>query len=351
MATLFKTTGSEANGYIVFPDKTGKFIKVLFQHIPEGLSDGRKANYEVKEIAKRTEPLLIYQATGFREISFSLRFGARSIEEAYELYAFCNLLRRSVFPTNSGIPNTCKLHLGQFFVYYDVVDSGDGVTMQNSSDFSEAQNGMDCVVRDYQITPSEKRLNPDNNDVSGLPQTPSNWWVKVPSEITVSLSIYVFLGTVWGQGCLEASPSHANPDTLGAKETQGTGATSNTQGGDPVGNSATVDPAIAGDGTRDLGKPPGTIKSRSPGVADANGTYRTTTVYQDEKGNVTGQRVVANLKEGGRTVTTTNTALGLQSVTTFPKGGMTKGVTVTSPLPSEEPPTSGTGEGNSWGGS
>lgn len=349
-ATLFKNSGSESNGYLVFPAaKGGGMIKVLFQHIPENLSDGRKANYEVKEIAKRTEPLLIYQATGFREINFGLRFGARSIDEAYELYAFCNLLRRSVFPTVSGIPNTCKLNLGQFFVYYDVLDSGTGITMESSSDYSEAQNGMNCVIRDYQITPSEKRLNPDNEAAAGLKQTPANWWVKVPSEITVSLSLYVFLGTVWGQGCLLTNPSNANPNTINSKDSQGTGTTTTTDAADPIGDKAQEDPAIAGDGTKDLGKPPGTIQSEGS-ATDSTGTVYKTTVYQDDQGNETGRRITAFPAAGGRILTTTNVALGLQSVTTYPKGGLTKGVTVTSPLSTPPPPTNETSESNSWGG-
>lgn len=353
MAVLFRNSGSETNGYFVFPASGGGNVTVLFQHIPEDLRDGRKANYEVKEIAKRTEPLLIYQTTMFREISFSLRFGARSVQEAYEMYAFANLLRRSVFPTTAGIPNSIKLNLGPFFVYYDVQDTGNGFTLVNSPDYSESTNGMNCVITDYSITPTSERLNPSLSDVPKDLQgaTPSNWWVKVPAAINISLGLYVFLGQVWGKGCMSSSLGMGNPNTKGSKDTQGASIGSQSvQGADPAGNSPHPETTQSGDGSKPLPKPNGSIASQTDNT-DENGVYSQTTTYADANGNVTGKRVISYPKDGGHTVVTQDFSAGKQSVTTWKKGG-DRGSTFTSPLssatkkPSSSSP-SGTGK-SSW---
>lgn len=340
MADLFKDSGDATNGYLTFVTDNGGSVRVLFQHIPENLSDSRKANYEVKEIAKRTEPLLIYQATGFREISFSLRFGARTAQEAYDLYGLANLLRRSVFPTAVGIPQPCKLYLGPFFIYHKVVPSGNGVTLERDTSYSEDENGMNCVIRDYSITPSDKRLNHPEIQ-NGLPGTPQNWWVKVPSEVNISIGLYVFLGQVWSTGNMLCATSASNPNAQGTSQTQSSGSQcpNSDTGTDATGPSAqSGDPQEAGDMPSPT-SPPSSLTGGPPtqgtvtgtgevsSYTDENGNTINTEMYTAEDGSTAGELKTTTYPDGSSSSSYTDFNSGVVQTTSYDSAGNITGQT------------------------
>ena len=196
MITLFKESGDITNGYIIFYVKKTP-IQVLFQAIPDGLTDGREASYRTVDIAKRTEPLLIYSYTGFRQVGFSLKFGVlKGKQDAYDLFALTSLIRRSVLPSKRGLPMYQKLYLGSWFINWALDPSGNGYTLTEDP-YTEDPEGMFCVIQNFGITPSDKRITDiEFKDLS----VPTGWHEKVPSEINVSLNLYVFTQQVWSPG-------------------------------------------------------------------------------------------------------------------------------------------------------
>lgn len=199
MLTLFTASGDNGdNGYITFFVKKTP-IKVLFQSIPDSLTDARDASYSEMPIAKRTEPLLIYQNTGFRKVSFGLQFAVLdgNAQDAYDMFAISSLIRRSVLPSKRGVPMYCKLNLGPWFINWALSSSGSGYTLIQDG-YSEKPEGMTAIIRDWSLTPSKERYTDTNlRDKFPLPQ---NWWKKAPKSIAVALTVTVFAQQVWSAG-------------------------------------------------------------------------------------------------------------------------------------------------------
>jgi hypothetical protein len=217
---LFKDTGDASNGYMVFSieDPTNPAsellkAKVLFQHLPTNLTDARRAQYNVVPILKRTEPFLVYQSTGFREINFGLTFHARTPQDAYDIFAVSSLFRRSVLPTRRGTPTMIKLFLGSWYINYAMKISGGSYTMVRDG-FTEDENGFNAVIESMDLTPSENRF--VSQDVTGIAPSPQGWSEKFPSSISVGLGLKVFLSDVWAmdyKANVEAMYNSGNEET------------------------------------------------------------------------------------------------------------------------------------------
>jgi hypothetical protein len=198
---LFRESGDTSNGYITFYSN-GQAFQVNFQGIPEGLSDRRAANYHETSIAKRIEPLLVYQNTGFRTVSFNLKFGVLSQSDAYDMLVLAALVRRSVLPSEAGLPMYISLNLGPWFVSH-VPTIKDGRVVLDKDEFTEDEGGMTAMVASYTITPSADRLNQPTKGSMSLEEDnpdPQGWSVKCPTSIELNLELKVFSTTVFGTG-------------------------------------------------------------------------------------------------------------------------------------------------------
>lgn len=191
---LFEHSGKPENGYIIFFPEDNVKIKALFQHLPKNLSDSRKAEFKEVTILKRTEPVLVYQYTGFRTIAFDLNFHALTPQEAYDLMAISSLLRRSVLPTKRGTPNPIKLFLGHWFINYAIKPQGNKYILVRDN-FTEDENGFNAIIESVNLVPSENRF--VSQEMLSISQIPQGWNEWLPSSIDVKIDVKIFLSDVW----------------------------------------------------------------------------------------------------------------------------------------------------------
>ncbi len=207
-ARLFENTGNIDNGYIIIPtDDPGKsttsFVEVDFQGIPMNLSEARKVSFENRPILKRLEPIMVYQYTDFKQIAFDLKFAVIEASDAYDILVLANLLRRNVYPRKStGIPHIIKMYLGPFFTDF-AVDASSGKAQLITDAYTGDPLGINAVLTNYTITPSDKRKNDENLNKAASSQPPSfgvtSWYTNFPSEVSVKLDWIIFQDQLWSE--------------------------------------------------------------------------------------------------------------------------------------------------------
>jgi hypothetical protein len=187
---LFQNSGDNNNGYIIFYYKAAPYV-VLFQGLPDNISEGREASYQDINIAKRMEPLLIYQFSSFRHVSFDLTFGVNNNKDAKDLYTLMSLIRRSVMPTQRGVPMFCKINLGGWILNMCPTELG-----FERDDYTN--DLLNCMVAGYTITPSKERLYDPATFGNIQNASAINWSAeKIPAKVSIRLDLKVFQQVVW----------------------------------------------------------------------------------------------------------------------------------------------------------
>ena len=189
---LFSSSGTDSNGKLIFYYNATQYI-VYLQAVPENITESREATFSPINIAKRMEPVLVYQYSGFRKVSFNMTFGVFSPQDATDLYTFMSLVRRSVMPTQRGIPMYIRVNLGAWM--NNLLPTPSGFDMDDYTD-----DDLTAMVASYSISPSEKRLfDPDTFGKINYEQYQGVVWEeeKVPAKVTINLDLQVFQQVVW----------------------------------------------------------------------------------------------------------------------------------------------------------